>query len=71
MESEVLPGDGGWVQRSRSMWTCDHYIGLGGQFLDGSYAFRPGDLRIKLPLPSNAYVLDAHILSSTPDCYNL
>jgi hypothetical protein len=35
--SEILPGDSGWVRRSRSMWTYDHYSELGGQFLDGSF----------------------------------
>jgi len=42
MEGEALPVDGGWAQRSRSMWTCDHHSGSGGHFLDGSFGHFAG-----------------------------
>ena len=34
--NEPLPADDASAQRWRRMWTCDHYSGRGGHFLDGS-----------------------------------
>ena len=35
--SEVFPADLRRLVGSHGMWTCDHYSGWGGHFLDGSF----------------------------------
>jgi hypothetical protein len=39
--NEPLPADDARAQRWRSMWTCGHYSGRGGHFLDGSFGHYP------------------------------
>ena len=33
----LLPADDAWAQRWRRMWTCDHYSGWSGHFLDRNF----------------------------------